>query len=592
MKKVFFIICVLSFFSSCQKTHQEKPGNGDTPSITIVTEDNLTVPAEGGEVSIHYELLNPAEGGRIEAASEPEWIDGFNYDIENEVSFTVSANETGQARETRITLTYIYDEGQKVTDGISILQPASEPTSIYDYEYSFSDFTGWYYGANGNNGECNYYTRIYFPDNNQQDGKGEIFYLFNIYAPASEDPHNAVLPAGTYSLGESGHTDEWTFTREFSKYSELDENNTTAVFTTGFTEGTLEVSHEGDTMTIDALLTDIYGNSHHATYTGKPVYWYSEPEGLPEITEDITFEAVLGKALYQDGRGTDVMTVSMQFSDAETNDNGELVPPGTILTVQAYIPYNEDGSLPTGHFTMSENGEVMTIYPTIDTGIFGLFGSYAEYLPTADASQILYGIFVDGTMDISHDSDNYTINVSLYNAAGNKVTTSYTGSITVQNVPEKGISTLEGDYTLDLEGATGRARYFGEYNETGGANWKLFITPTSGPDRLEIDLVAEGVDFTAGIPTGVYTAASDNDALPGQYMPGGMISPSVYWGTMYLGGFVGSTATQYAPAISGNLEITNNGDGTYKIWFSFKDDIGNTWDGEWSGAMDLEDTTV
>ena len=44
--------------------------------------------------------------------------------------------------------------------------------------------------------------------------------------------------------------------------------------------------------------------------------------------------------------------------------------------------------------------------------------------------------------------------------------------------------------------------------------------------------------------------------------------------------------TSYAPAVSGDLNITNNGDGTYHISFEFLDDKGNTWDGEWSGSFD------
>ena len=43
--------------------------------------------------------------------------------------------------------------------------------------------------------------------------------------------------------------------------------------------------------------------------------------------------------------------------------------------------------------------------------------------------------------------------------------------------------------------------------------------------------------------------------------------------------------TSYAPAVSGDMNITNNGDGTYHIQFEFLDDKGNTWDGEWSGSF-------
>ena len=48
-------------------------------------------------------------------------------------------------------------------------------------------------------------------------------------------------------------------------------------------------------------------------------------------------------------------------------------------------------------------------------------------------------------------------------------------------------------------------------------------------------------------------------------------------------------AQAVAPAVSGDLNITNNGDGTYDFSFAFMDDCGNTWDGHWTGALQMTD---
>ena len=49
---------------------------------------------------------------------------------------------------------------------------------------------------------------------------------------------------------------------------------------------------------------------------------------------------------------------------------------------------------------------------------------------------------------------------------------------------------------------------------------------------------------------------------------------------------------EYAPAMSGDLDIVNNGDGTYEFTFSFLDDKGHTWSGHWSGNVRTLDYTT
>ena len=43
--------------------------------------------------------------------------------------------------------------------------------------------------------------------------------------------------------------------------------------------------------------------------------------------------------------------------------------------------------------------------------------------------------------------------------------------------------------------------------------------------------------------------------------------------------------SEFAPATEGDFNVTNHGDGTYTLSFSFLDDKGNTWDGEWTGEI-------
>lgn len=86
--------------------------------------------------------------------------------------------------------------------------------------------------------------------------------------------------------------------------------------------------------------------------------------------------------------------------------------------------------------------------------------------------------------------------------------------------------------------------------------------------------------------------AADKDAPnPGEFIPGyqSQLGQGVLSGTRYVGAWEAGFISRCAPAVGGELEITNHGDGTYTIKFAFLDDLGNTWDGEWTGAMSVLD---
>ena len=69
-------------------------------------------------------------------------------------------------------------------------------------------------------------------------------------------------------------------------------------------------------------------------------------------------------------------------------------------------------------------------------------------------------------MTITGGGDSYTVTCDLVTAEGCNVTASYTGSIALTDSSgETGdaVSTLTGDYTLDLDGATAEASFYGDY---------------------------------------------------------------------------------------------------------------------------------
>lgn len=188
---------------------------------------------------------------------------------------------------------------------------------------------------------------------------------------------------------------------------------------------------------------------------------------------------------------------------------------------------------------------------------------------------------------VSGSAGNYTIECSFTTAEGYSVKCSYSGDLTVRNIPEP-ISTLTGDYTLNLSGATGYAEYYGDYYGTGGGNWIVSIETED--EGFMADIVVDGNDFSGGIVPGVYVAAALYPS-PGEYAPGRMSYTGQLTGTMYYGGYEGEYVTEFAPAVSGDLVIDANADGTYSVSFSFYDDKDNVWDGEWTGIIETVDAS-
>ncbi len=570
------------------------PGDGTSPELVInVTGENIEIPAEGGDVEIVYELTNPVEGGSVSASCEAGWIVDLDWSTAGKVIVSAEKNDSGESRTATLIVTYSWDGGESADDA-SLVQPAAgAPSGEYDYEFEMTEFLGYFYEAYGNGGEDNYY--VWVSDRPfSEDGYAEVggtYYQFDMYAAPGTGP---AIPSGTYTLGEEDMTAAMTFSSDFSMYfyQGADETSTVELY---FTEGTLVVTADGGTYTFDAVLTDTEGKTHHVTYTGPAGLEGEDPDPDPDpepgdggLSGPVDFVASLAAAGYaSDENG--VMAVTMQFTDMEVDSEGYVIPPGAMLTAEVYMPFNEDGKLALGTYEVADTYEEYTVATGIDFYGYTL-GTYVVHYP--DENTYETGLISSGTMEItgSRDFDLYTITCDFTTAEGVSVKCTYSGNMVVQGMPGP-LSTLTGDYTLDLTGAMAEAAYYGDYYGTGGGNWMINIEPSGDTgDALAVDFAVEGLDYSAGIPTGTYTAAATQYPEPGEYLVGYENGGYLY-GTWYLN-YVAGELAGYAPAISGDLNITNNGDGTYELSFSLVDDLGYTWSGSWSGTIFTSDGTA
>lgn len=582
MKKYLMplFLALVPVLSGCEK---EPDVNTSLPEIDLGKLMNLTVPMEGGEAVIEYRIVNPVEGGTISAEPTENWLGGFNYDTPGRIVFNVDENTADEDRSSIVTLTYTYDENESVTAQLNVIQAS------YDYVIDCTFMSGTYYGSQyGLNGEYNYYTILSDMEYNDGAMDGGSYYAFDLYtASAPENPDNPLPASGTYVLGEQGATADMTFAPDHTQALRTSVDGE-VVFDVGFTEGTLIISYDGGVMHAEASLTDETGMRHYLTYSGNPDYDNASggSGGETVLNQDIDMEASQGAAVYVSGEEGGLMEVQLTFTDMEVDFFGYVVPPGSILNVDVFMHYDESGNIATGDYTLAGSSvpEAMSINPGEYFNYMGVTLTMGTYISYIDESENVFeGLISDGEMKVSGEPGNYTVECSFVTAEGYSVECSYNGALEVTGFPGP-YSTLTDDYTLDLEGASGSAQFWGDYYGNGTGNWIVVLE--SAMDVVQLELITEEVDFSAGLTSAVYTPSVDPvNPAPGEYVTG-YLDGDYLMGTNYMETLEG-LIVGCAPAVSGDLSITNNGDDTYTISFAFTDDLGHVWDGEWTGVLDF-----
>lgn len=115
LTSAFALIGAAAVSSSCRPEEQK------LPELNLM-QTEVSVPAEGGNYDVSYELKNAVGGTSVIAESAQEWVGDFSYDQANTISFTVAANEAETARESAVTVSY----GQ-VEKTFTVKQAGSKP---------------------------------------------------------------------------------------------------------------------------------------------------------------------------------------------------------------------------------------------------------------------------------------------------------------------------------------------------------------------------------------------------------------------------------------------------------------------------------
>lgn len=537
-KAAFFLLAaaaaVLSV--SCNKDEKPEPAVTD-PEFKPLSETTFNVDKAGGSFEFLYDIVNPTEDMVIAELQEGvDWItEPDTRSTFGKVTFDVLPNEEETSREASISLSY-------GSLGVELKVIQSEGEVIPAYQINIK----------------------------------EIDYMaatWDVTAKDQEMPYiNMIVDKESWDAYDSFE--------EFFKFSLI----------------TINQNAQSAGLTLEDYIEQsliIYGDTLDVS-----------TKGLLPATEYVIYavgltpeQEMLSEVCYQSFTTKDMPMVDVNFTiTCETS------PTSVVISVtpdddELYYMFSfVDGS---GHTA----DDVRDSYQLYVNGLIEEFRGYGLNMPI---EQIIPWIASHGPDSYSSEeygevltpSTTYTafaVAVDLYTGIFNSEATLQ--EFTTDEMPQgEWESTLTSDYELDLNGAVGTVQYKPGYYGTEDDNWIVSIKSADGVsgDEIKLDFMAEAGSLEAGIPTGTYNVMSVSpddvkpvagDVLPGEYFYG-------YLYTWYKGDFDADGKPQsVAPAKGGTLNVTNHGDGTYTIEFSFVDDspLQNEFSGSWTGTLTVSE---
>lgn len=400
------------------------------PVLTLLSDEEVVFARGGGNTVVSYSIENGWADGEISAESTVDWL-SFDTSVQGSVTVIALENAEEEERTAVVTVTYTYGDTQTQSFEVSVTQ------SVYDYELNATILSGSYFGDDYSavDGEMIY--ALFIQDTPQYWIAGHNYYYIGLKAGEPGDMGAIAPPVGTYTASQSeGYDANGMF--------KIMKNGSGDYMTCGyvngstrrqFNSGEITVSKVGVDYMLEGVLVDIYGDTHHFTYTG-PISLQDartepepEPDAISLLTDDLTIDwpnAMLASAFYWgDNRWT--IDIREQY-DYNHSVQIEFYAEGT--------PTSLDG-LPASTFTMADTKEIGTaLIGTLSQSTFGgatCSGSWV-YNRNGSAYSGEAAPFVNGEVTISRDGNNHTVTVDVYDDAANKITVNASFTATAINI--------------------------------------------------------------------------------------------------------------------------------------------------------------
>ncbi len=237
MKKFFFLCSIVAtLLVACEPITNDT--NTTERSFTVTSKHEISVSSGSTMAIILYTIENPVIGLTIEATSNVEWINSFDYSQMGKITYKVDANTTYNERVGVITVAY-----NDYSVDITITQAGkARPQEVgIDVAYALGHYFGDYAGVN-----YNYYLVLSTSDydaNGSFYAPGKKFFL-DIYAAERPADYNHIkIPNGVYTFNLNNDGKAGTFLDSYSIYKEYDMDGM-EIDEHPFEEGTLTVTDD------------------------------------------------------------------------------------------------------------------------------------------------------------------------------------------------------------------------------------------------------------------------------------------------------------------------------------------------------------
>ena len=407
MRKIFSLLAVASLlFVACETVSEEYP------SSIRLSKSVVEFSKAGGTQSVAFTIEN-SKGGSVTAEDNADWVDAV-VDFNAEVVITVDAN-TGAAREASVTVNYEHAKAVEIT----VKQKAADSRD-FDVEFEANRFEGIYYGTE-NSSTPNYY--VILSDrgamSNGSVRSSATYYFLDMYHTTSANSENPVLPNGEYSYDTSNSFANLTISEENSWYCVTNESGEYAV-AKNFKSVTATVSNNN----FEAIIELSSGELHKVTFSGELVTLINFYRST--FTDDVEFSvdgATITASLYGDSyevgqqnwfieakKGNEVFLVEVFNGSTEKCDGlYQMLVPDSTNYANTYIP------------GMVNNGLIGTWYATVTNGKI----SGDSWAP-----------MTEGAIRLATSGSTLTIEYGCKDDAGNNITGSVSGSVTIKDLRE------------------------------------------------------------------------------------------------------------------------------------------------------------
>ncbi len=439
----------------------------------------------------------------------------------------------------------------------------------------------------------------------------------DIYGANSDDPDNAVLPDGTYTLNETtaaGTADlQTTFVRQLNPLGQIEYKTVKS--------GTITVTHNESGYVIDGKFVSDQGESFTIHYEGELAFENKSSNSKDTLmTEDVNNTVFKGLSITAHGGDEKYNRFTLQLFDG--TDNGGLLSDGIVLNVDLFstTPKGDDIVIADGTYEASDDYENISefepmtflageCYTVIGYPLY--VGTYIQDMrKSAETGTMLYGYANKGTITMKHEGDKYSVKVDITTRNGIHVTGEYPmgEALIIDRRPQATDDKLKEDKDLAFSSDTYSYAYCTEgYENANGEG-------THHDDVNEIELVVNDhvtsesfmlnliVPLDKTTPEGTYTVADvANDKYdPYTWVPGYFYGiTAVRKGTWAYEHYTAESTEPdvIAAATEGTIKITKMPDTsgslanskTYMIEYELKDDADpkHTVKATWLGDVNI-----